>query len=106
MENVPVALVGLFIVACMVATMLLALGWFVWFIWWICHNAEIASQVTRQGATPEASRPPAGPSFTLTYKEGRKTKSVVIPAATEQQAVAAAMRMSIPFDKIVSLTPN
>lgn len=44
-----------------------------------------------------------GPSFTLTYKVGKKVESSRILASSEGEALKIAMKHGIPVDKLISL---
>lgn len=69
------------------------------------ENARLAAKYRALQNQQTPSMPVGG--WTLTYKEGRSTKSIVVPGETEAEALTTATRqLNIRYDRIVSLTKN
>jgi hypothetical protein len=94
-------LILLFILACMVAFMLVVFGIIASAFISIIAGARVAPM---PAPTPESV--PAGPTWTIKYKEDRKTRTMVISANSEADAIKMIMKMGIRFDSISSLTRN
>ena len=92
----------LFILASMTAFMLLVFGVF------MAAFLRILGGFSATHAPPPAELPsnPAGPTWTIKYKEDKKTKTLVISADSEADAIKLIMKMGIRFDSISHLTRN
>ena len=61
-----------------------------------------------QPAPPPLETPPAlaGPSWTIKYKEDRKTRTIVLPGNDEKEVLKLLLHMGIRYDHITSMTRN
>ena len=99
-------LVAVFVVLFIAWAALITLGWFIVWIYKSAENAELADRYRNQQNKQTLEPPPLAEGFTITYKSGKKVVTVQVPADTEAQAVAQAMKLAIPFDKILGVTKN
>lgn len=58
--------------------------------------------------TPPPNTPlnPVGPSWTIKYKEDRKTQTIVLPGNDEKEVLKLVLHMGIRYDRIISMTKN
>lgn len=89
----------LFILATMTAFMLLV------FCVWLAAILRILGGFTSAPSTEPPSNP-AGPSWTVKYKEDRKTQTIVLPGNDEKEVLKLVLHMGIRYDRIVSMTKN
>lgn len=66
----------------------------------------IAGKRTLSEPAPAPAPAPTGPTWTIKYKEDKKTRTMVISADTEADAIKMIIKMGIRFDSISSLTRN
>jgi hypothetical protein len=96
-----------FVVFCFAAwAAFMLLGWFILLVFKSAENAELADRYRAlQQKEIEIQKPPQG-GYILTYKSGKKVLTTQVVANSEAEAVAQAMKLAIPFDKILGVTKN
>lgn len=104
-------LVALLIIACFMLLILGLFGLFGMFVLRLWNDHLLADKYRELLKEAEANRQnpvttSTGPSWTIGYKLGRKTHTIVVPGVDEGAAYIAFTKLGIRYDNITSLTKN